>query len=288
MPAQWPRSFRDDLGQEFTFEKPVQRIVSIAPAATEIVFALGLESRLVGVTDFCDYPPEATHKPHVGGYTDPSIEKIVALKPDVVLAMHGVPEDLVRRLESLGVSLFGLNPRSIQEVLQAIATIGDMGGADEATDKLVAQLGSRIEAVTARQQELPTKPRVLYVVDAQQGYVAGPGTFIDDIISRAGGTNIASEAQSEWPKLSPEFVLERDPQIIFTSLHHAQAGRSAEDPVGLFTKRAGWSQTSAVRAGHVVFIDDDLVTLPGPRLVDGLEVMARAISEVASRPPRSS
>jgi len=276
----WPRTFRDDMGSEFTLDGPAQRIVSLAPAATEIIYAFGIESRLVGRTDFCDYPPAAKQKPSVGGYTNPNIERIVDLKPDLVLAMHGLPQELADRLTQLGLRVYGANEGSADEVLESIVTVGDLTGAEEPARRLTNSMRERLAAIAAAGKGASRRCRAVYVVDAESGHVAGPGTFVDDLLTRAGATNIASDALTSWPKLSPEAVAEGDPEIIFVGTAPQAPERSAERLAEVLAGKPGWSPTTAVRNRRVVGVDEDLVTLPGPRLVEGLEAMAKAVRAV--------
>ena len=268
------------MGNEFTLAAPVRRVVSLAPAATEIMYALGAEGRLVGRTDFCDYPPAAKQKPSVGGYTNPNVERIVDLKPDLVLAMHGLPQELVDRLTSLGLQVYGGNAASVDDVLRFITSVGELTDTEASADRLTRTMQARLAAVAARTTAAPRRCRAAYVVDAESGHVAGPHTFVDDLLTRAGATNIAGSAATSWPKLSPEAVLEADPELILVGTSPEAPERSAQRLAQVLATKPGWSETTAVRDGRVVGVDEDLVTLPGPRLVDGLEAVAKAVQEV--------
>ncbi len=268
----YPLAVTDDLGRQLTLARRPERIVSLAPSNTEILFALGLGERVVGVTDYCDYPPEAKAKEKVGGFRDPSIEKIVALKPDLVLATGGVQRETVAQLEKLGVPVFVLDPRTVDGVLGSIRTVARLAGIPAAGEPLAESLQRRIDAVRARTAGLPedARPAVFYEVWPDKLRTAGPGSFIHDLIELAGGRNVAADTGQPYPEFSVESLVAADPAVIITPFE--QTARDLAQG-----RRPGWQGIRAVREGRVVVVDQDLVSRPGPRLVDGLEAFARAI-----------
>ena len=208
-----PRTFVDDLGRKLYLAKVPNRLVSLAPSITETLYAIGLGDRVVGVTDFCDYPPDARSKPKVG-YARPNLETIVALQPDLVLA----PQDFIRpdvlgKLEQLKIPTFIVEAKTVEDIASRIQTIGRMLGQPESGDRVAMELRGRVNALKARTQAL-SRPRVLYVLNSQPLITVGPGSFIDQLIEMAGGANVAARALSPYPRLSMEAVLAHDPEVI--------------------------------------------------------------------------
>jgi len=273
--AAFPVTITDDVGRTVTVEKTPTKIVSLAPSNTEILFALGLGPNVVGVTDFCDYPSEAKQKPKMGGIKA-SVEKIVAAGPDLVLAIaetQGAPE-VALKLQELNVKVVVLGPKDIGGILASIQLVGKATGKVDEANKLVAEIKAKIDGVVGKVKGAATKPRVMYELDATdpaKPYVPGPGSFIDALISMAGGSNIAADAKLQWAQLSLEEVVKKDPEIII--LGDANYGTTPEQ----VKQRPGWSNLTAVKKGAVKPIDDNLISRPGPRIGDGLEALAKII-----------
>lgn len=282
----WPRSFTDDLGQVVTLPAPPRRIVSIAPGFTETIFALGEGQRLVGRSDFCYYPPEALEVPSVGGMTTPSIEAIVGLAPDLVLAVRGVPPEVIESLRSAGVAVIALDPQTVDALIASVRTIGEILGAEERAEALATQMQARRDAVAARAKEVfadRPRPSVLFLVELDPIFAAGPGSFVDDMIRVAGGRNAVAEAggnPSPWPQLGLEAILSADPDIIVGALEGH--GEEQRDLLARLRARIGWRELSAVRAGRVYPVDPDLTVRTGPRVIEGLELLARIIQGPAA------
>jgi iron complex transport system substrate-binding protein len=258
------KTYTDELGRTVQIVQAPERIISLAPSVTETLFALGLGERVVGVTTYCDYPPEAKTKVNIGDTQRPSLEKIVALKPDLVIASTSSQlESFVRSIEAAKIPIYVSNPRNLEETLTSIQTIGDIAGAGEKAQALVAALRARIEAVQVRAASRE-KPKVFLVLGAEPLITVGGKTFINDLISRAGGLSISADESSDYPQYSFETVIVRRPEIIFL-----QAGDD-KLPERL-------QQTPAALQGRVYHMDDDLLLRPGPRIVDGLEQLAAKI-----------
>lgn len=264
----------DDMGRPFDFATPPQRIVSPAPSITETLFALGLDNSIVGVSDYCDYPAAAKTKPSVGGYFDPSLEAIVALKPDLVLT-DGYSETPYGQLESLGIPVVVLQPADINGIYHDIQLLGNITGTEQSAEQLISNMQGSIDSTVSIVGNATTRPRVFYVYDASdttKPWTAGPGSFIDDLINLAGGKNVAGNATGPWVQFSMEELAESDPEIIILdstmgtmiSLEQLQ-----ELPV--------WQDLTAVKEGQVYTIDGDLVDRTGPRIVQGLEDLAKFI-----------
>lgn len=273
--AGFPLTITDDTGRKVTIDKEPQKIVSLAPSNTEILFALGLGENVVGVTDFCDYPAEAKTKPKMGGIK-PSLEKIVATQPDLVLAIAetaGAPE-IATKLEGLKVKVIVLGPKNLDDIMASIELVGQATGREDQAAILVADIKSKVDGVIAKAKTATSKPRVMYELDATdpaKPYTPGPGSFMDALIGMAGGSNIAADAKMQWAQLSLEEVVKKDPEIII--LGDANYGVTPDQ----VKQRPGWSNITAVKNGNVKPIDDNLVSRPGPRIGDGLQALAKLI-----------
>ncbi|ADL08179.1 ABC transporter substrate-binding protein [Thermosediminibacter oceani] len=270
----YPVKIKDQMGREVVIEKEPERIVSLAPSNTEILFALSLGDKVVGVTDYCDYPEEAKKKEKIGGFADPNMEKVISLKPDLVIAtsMHEKP---VTKLEELNIPVIVLNPKNIDEIFGAIELIGRATNKVQQAEELVSGLKNRIKAVEDRVSSIPTdkRPQVFYELWHSPITTAGPGTFVHDLIEKAGGRNIAADAEKEYPEYSQEMVIAKNPDIIIYS-YHGNNGQSSEQDI---SNRPGWKNIKAVKEGKVFYVDEDILQLPTPRLVDGLEQLAKII-----------
>jgi iron complex transport system substrate-binding protein len=262
--AEGDHVFVDEQGRSVKINPEPHRIISLAPSVTETLFALGLGDRIVGVTSYCDYPPEAAQKERVGDTLRPGMEKIVALKPDLVIASTASQlEQFVRRLDELGVPIYVTNPRGIDDVLASIERIGEITGAEERAVELTRALRARIDATEQRVAPLE-KQRVLFILGTEPLITAGATSFVTDLITRAGGKSISDDAPGDYPQYSLETAVAKQPEVIFL-----QAGES-ELPSRL-------KQTPAARSGRVYRLNDDLLLRPGPRIVEGLEQMAEKI-----------
>ncbi|MDI6894760.1 MAG: cobalamin-binding protein [Bacillota bacterium] len=274
-PAPFPLTITDGTGRQVTVPAQPQRIISLAPSCTETVFALGLGSKVVGVDKFSNYPPEAQTLEKVGGFSDPSVEKIAALKPELILgtSMH---KKVLPQLEALGIPVVLLDPKDVDGVLADIQTVGRLTGATEAAGKLASDVRNRITRVKDKiDASVPgdQRPWVYYEVYSEPIMTVGPHTLIHQLIELAGGRNIAYDAQTDYPEFSSEAVIQRNPAvIIFPSFHG-----SASLTVDKLKARPGWAAIAAVKNGRVHAIDADIISRPGPRIADAVEELARII-----------
>jgi len=265
-----PRLVTDDLGRTVNIEKVPQRIVSLTPSITEILFALDLGDKVVGVTDACDYPQEALAKPKVGAYFATSLETIINQNPDIVLSDGH--DSVYEQLESLGVTVVVIQPQSIDGLLLDIELVGQITDNEEEAEELVAEMKRRIDAIAAETTGVE-KPTVFYVVDASdpaKPWTAGAGSFIDALISLAGGDNIAA-TEDQYTQFSLEALVSADPGMIIGPTSHGTSFLPD------FASLSGWKEMSAVKEGKVYLIEADLISRSGPRIVEGLEEMARII-----------
>ncbi len=261
----------DDLGRTVTVTKPLTRIVSLAPNITEILYAIGADSILAGVTDYCDYPSQAKQKPHMGGMINPNIETIVGTHPDLVLmSVEGNSRLDFEKLEKLSIPVFATNPRTIEGVMKSILDIGTLTGAGQKAERFVAELRSRrdsIVAITRRQG----RSRVLLVISLTPLMVAGSGSFVNELITDAGGINLGTAGKGSYPIFSREEILRLQPdEIILTS--------DIAIPLDQLLQRfPEWRTLHAVQQNAVSTIDASLISRPGPRVIDGLGRLARII-----------
>lgn len=267
-----PATIIDDMGRAVSINEIPERIVSHVPPITEIVFALGLGDKVVGVSDYCDYPGEAKLKPSVGNYYNPSIENIVALNPDLVLT-DGHSES-IKQLDSLGITYLVIDPKDIDGIFHDIELLGKVTGVEGRAEKLIKDMRERVAQVMARVKDAP-RPKVFYIIDAtdlNNPWTAGPGSFVDSLIAMAGGQNIV-QAQGAWLQYNVEQVVSSDPEIIILPAEHGTAFTSPE----VLRGHPAWREISAVKLNKIYIIEGDLVDGYGPRLVQGLEEIAKLI-----------
>ena len=262
-----PECIFDDLGRLICLNETPERIISLAPSNTEILFALGLGDKVAGVTSWCDYPPEALGKEQVGEYDTPDIEKIVALNPDLILVSYGTSMEVINSMVGLGLTVFGIRSTDLDDVLNDIRTIGELTDMEMEAQALTSEMESRIQAVIDQTTELEQWPKVFYLFDTYGGlWTVGQGTFIHELIEKAGGVNICQNLTG-YTIITLEEVIARNPEIII-------AGEWAYDWAINATELAS---TNASQTDRIFTCDDDLVQRPGPRLVDGLEWFAHFI-----------
>lgn len=272
-----PLVLTDGLGRQVSFDQPAQRIVSLAPSNTEILFALGAGGQVVGRDQFSDYPSQAQSVAAVGGDTGAfNTEAILALKPDLVLASQLSPAEQVNALEDLGLKVYLLpNPTTLEEMFGTLSLVGQITGRQAEAQALVEQLTSRVNVVDEKLAGVNGRPLVFYELDATDinaPYTAGPGTFIDLLIGRAGGINLGGKLTDAYPQVSIEKLLVDNPQVII--LGDSTWGGVTPEAV---MARESWSGLQAVQEGQVYSFDENLVVRPGPRLVDGLEALAKLL-----------
>jgi len=267
--ASGPVTVTDDSGHQVTLAKPAVRVVSLAPANTEIAFALGAGGKLVAGTTYDDYPAAARALPKIGDFQSPSVEKIVSFQPDLVLATGGIQTGLRTKLENLGIKVFVVNPATLDAVYTDLTSLGRLMGVSPQATKVVADMKQRAAAFEQKVAGL-SKPTVFVEIYSKPLMTAGTGTFIDNLVTLAGGTNIGDAAGSGYPSFSSEVLFKDNPDV-----YVATTGSMAS-PVQI-AKRSGYSGLKAVKDGRVYVIDDNLLVRPGPRLVDGLEQLAQMI-----------
>lgn len=270
LPAGWARAevFVDQVGRRVDIPAPPQRIVSLMPSITEIVFALGAGSRVKGVTLYSNEPPAAAELPKVGSYVHPDLEKIISLKPDLCLAARdGNPRHIVDKITELGIPVYSIDPRNLAEIMESIMLLGKVLENEEQARDLVQQMQRKIAAATRRVAQAGNRPRVFFQIDASPLVSAGSNTFIDQLITQAGGVNLAA-GPTAYPRYSWEDVLLMQPEVVIIA---SMAGGYSEEELKEAWRR--WPEVPAVRNNRLYVVKADLFDRPTPRLADGLELL---------------
>ncbi len=266
----------DGLGRTVKLSQPAQHIVSLAPSNTEILFAIGAGQQVAGRDMFSDYPEAAKSLPDIGGSMGEfSLEQIVALKPDLVLAAELNTPEQVKAFENLGLTVYYLkNPTTLEGLYTNLETVGKLTGHEADATTLIKSLQVRVAAVDAKMATVSDRPSVFYELDSSdpaKPYTAGPGSYIDLLIARAGGSNVGAALEGQWAQMSLEQLVVANPHFIL--LGDAAYGAT---PKSLAT-RPGWETLSAIKENRVLAFDDNTVSRPGPRLIDGLEALAKIL-----------
>lgn len=267
----------DGMGREVTLEQAPARIVSLAPSNSELLFAVDAGDQVVGVTKYCSYPPEAcADKEVIGGYSAKSIsvEKILALQPDLVLAAGKIHQPVIDALEQQDIPVIALTARTFDDVYANIELVGRLTGHEAEAATVIADMQAQVEEVTAKVATIPADQRlkVFWEVWDEPLMTAGPGTFIGQMIELAGGINIFADVQEDYPKISAEEVVQRNPDAILGPSKHSDKLTADQ-----LAQRPGWAEIKAVQDGRIHLIDGDIVSRPGPRLAQGLQAMAAAL-----------
>ncbi|MBN2141629.1 MAG: cobalamin-binding protein [Desulfovibrionaceae bacterium] len=266
------RGLVDQTGRRVLVPARPCRVVCLAPSVTEIAFALGGAKLLVGATSFSDHPPEALALPRVGSYARPDVERILALRPDLCLAVRdGNPLEVVDRLEELGVPVFAVDPRSLAGVVEAVRAVALALGLPDQGEVLARSMEARLARVRGIASRAGSRPRVLYQIGASPMVTAGTGTFMHEMIGLAGGENAAA-GLAGYPVLSWEEAVRLSPEVVIVPSMPREGGLDET-----LRRWREWPGVPAVAAGRIYAADSDLLDRPGPRLVDGLELLARLI-----------
>jgi iron complex transport system substrate-binding protein len=274
------RDVTDELGRKIQIPQNIHRVVSLAPSITETLYALGVQDRLVGDSDYCDYPPEAKQKPHVGGTISPSIETIASLHPDVVLVNKGINRlDTVNSLASLGIPSYAFDPHSVAEILTSTQRLADLLGAGLVGDTLATELRRQLAETHERVAPYPPR-RVLYVVWPQPLISIGQDTFMADALRYSGAISIVNEPQS-WPQISLEEVAKEQPEfLVFSGSHMA----SASVNIDTLAESPGWRILNAVR-DHRYANTSDAIERTSPRIVSAIADLAKQFHPEAFNAP---
>jgi iron complex transport system substrate-binding protein len=271
-PCPFCEVFRDSLGREVDLDKSPERIVSLAPNVTEILYFLGLGDRVVGVTRFSDYPPEAAKKPSVGSYIDLNVEKIIGLSPDLVIGtVSGNEEGIIALLQQAGIKSYIINARNVREIIGTIIAVGRVCGISDRAEQLASGLNRRVERVMEKTMRVE-RPMVLLQINLRPIMTINSESFLHDLVIIAGGENLSADNRVRYPRISLEEVIRKKPDIIIIS--SMERGGRFEDARQEWMQ---WDSIPAVKDKKVYLIDSDLIDRPSHRIVDGLEEMARII-----------
>jgi len=263
----FPVTITDDAGREVTLEAEPESIVSLAPANTEMLFAIGAGGRVTGVTTYDDYPAEVKELPKVGDFVQPNMEAIAAAKPDLVVATTGVQADVLKKLEDLGATVVAIDPQSLDGVYEDITELGQVTGTSEAADKLVADMKADVASVTEAVKG--REVRTTFVEIGQNPlFTVGAKTLIGELVTLAGGRNVV--AQEGYVPYSLEQLVKDNPYVYLSTKG------SMSDPEDIAV-RPGYEQLAAVEQGRIYLLDDNLVSRPGPRIAEGLKQIAQGI-----------
>ncbi len=268
--ASTTREVTDEAGRKVTIPVTIERIISLAPNLTEIVYAIGAGDRLVGNTEYCDYPAEAKQVAKIGDTMHPSVERIIALKPQIVLVSTASQlEAFTKQLEEQRIAVYVTNPRSLEEIFSSITALGDMFGKAEQAGSLTARLRQRTDDVEAALKKT-TPVRVFYQVAGEPLYTIGREGYLTDLVRRAGGVSVTADLPGAFPRYSDEAALSARPEAIILPTGGSMGNANS-------TVAGPFRDSPAVRNSRVYKINDDHLSRPGPRLVDGLEELAHAL-----------
>lgn len=259
------------------------RIVSLSPSATEILFALGVGNSVVGATTYCNYPAAAKRIERVGGFGTPNVEKVLSLKPQLVVAAGFERPDTVKALEESGIRVVDVQAKSFEELFEAILRTGRAAHRSRQAEELVARMRAELATLARERQAAPSRPapRVFVEIWDSPLMTVGRTSFLDDVIARAGGVNVAHDLPQPHPRINAEKVIQWDPQVILV----AHMARPRESSAG-YAGRIGWDGISAVKQGRIIRdIPTDLLLRPGPRLIDGVKALAARLHDVSAQPP---
>lgn len=274
-PGGFPLRLKDDLKREVVIKSKPQRIISLAPSLTEILFALGLEKRIVGVTSFCNYPANAKKKGKVGSYSNPNLEKIISLRPDLVLATQGNPLSLIKRLEKLKITTFAVDPQDVGEVIKTIKKIARITSAVRKGRKLTNKMEKKLKRIVSRTKGRSEndKPKVFLMLWDNPLISAGDKTLLHNLVILAGGRNVAAGSPSNYPIYNVERLLKQDPDVLIL----IGMGKDWQYKLKQIKKNKILRELKAVKKNKIYLIDPDLVNRPGPRIIKGLEKLSKII-----------
>lgn len=269
----YPLTVKDGYGTEFTFESAPQRIVSLAPSETEGLFALGLDEQVVGVSDNDDYPESVKDKPRMGGF-QVNVEAVVAAQPDLVLAGSLVGDETVKSLSDLGLKVFRSNAKTMEEVMANIRLVGQITDRQKEAGEVTGQMQAELDKVKEAVGKLPADQKKKVYIEFSPGWTVGKGEFMDEMITLAGGENVASDLTG-WNEINEENIIKANPDVILYAKSVVdENNRTLAD---IIKSRGGWDQITAVKEGRIIGLDDNLLSRPGPRVTKGLIDVANAI-----------
>ncbi len=282
--AETPQVPRDAFGFILPSGPPPRRIVSLSPNLTEMLFAIGVgRERIAGVTRYCDYPPETAGLPRIGGIVDPSVEGILSLHPDLVLATRGNPTAVLDRLRAAGLNVFAFDSQDgierVLETMRSLLTIASPADTARAR-RTVRAFASNLACLKRLAGEIPVdaRPSLYYFDPASPDWTAGPHTHVNEVMALAGGRNVAEDAPAAWPRYSVEALIGKQPDVIVVAAQGADTSAASRDAVlASMRDRPGWRGLSAVREGRLCFVPADWLLRPGPRVLLAVSQLGRCL-----------
>nr|WP_090894519.1 ABC transporter substrate-binding protein [Paenibacillus sp. OK076] len=271
--TQYPLTVTDATGESFTFDKAPAKIVSVSPAETESLFALGLDEQIVGVSDYDDYPEAATTKPKMGGVSKPNEESIIAAEADIVFTGISMSKESVKKLRDLGITIFKTDPKSVDDVINNIETFGKITDHQEKAQEIITQMKKDVADVTEAVKAVKPEEKKKVYVEFSPGWTVGKGEFMDELITLAGGNNVASDLTG-WNQINEENIIASNPDVILYANDVVENNKTLDQ---IIKARSGWDQITAVKNDAVIGLDANLLSRPGPRVTQGLKEVAKAI-----------
>lgn len=266
----YPFTFTDSLGDEVTVEEEPEKIISLSPSNTEILFAVGAGERVIGRTDYCSYPEEASEVESIGTYTSPNTELIISMEPDIVFASDYVDDSIRQQVEAAGAKMVVFSAASVEGVEELILQAGEILNLNENAREVVGSMDARLKKI---QESVPSEGEGKSVfIDIGSFYSAGPGSLLDDMLNQIGAVNVAADTGETWPQLSVESIVEKNPDV-YISLYTAQEE---------LDKTAGLKDLDCMKGDSFIYFQEfsnesDMIQRAGPRVVDGIEVLADRI-----------
>jgi len=271
----YPLTVKDATGEEITFKEAPKKIISISPAETESLFALGLDEQIVGVSDFDDYPTAATTKPKMGGLYKPNEEAIIAAQPDLVLTGISMSVEAAKHLRDLGITIFKTDPKSVDDVISNIEVFGQITDHQAEAKTVVNKMKQERDEVTEAVKSLTPEQKKKVYIEFSLGWTVGSGEFLNELITLAGGVNVAADTVG-WNEISEEKIINDNPDVILFSKNVVD-DKTKKKLDEIIKARSGWDQITAVKNNTIYGLEDNLVSRPGPRVTEGLKEIASAI-----------
>ncbi|MHA6252602.1 ABC transporter substrate-binding protein [Oceanobacillus sp. CAU 1775] len=273
--TEYPYTVTDLTGTEIVFEKEPERIVSVSTSDTEILFALGLDERIYGVSDFDNFPEAANDKPKMGGVVEPNIEAILAQEPDLIVTGTSISPDVVEKIRELDLIIYQSDAKNTEEILASILEMGKITNKQSEAEALVADMKEKIESIKEKVAEIPEEEKKSVYIEYNPGWTVGAGEYMTELIEMAGGINIAAD-ESGWIQVNEEKIIQDDPEVILhaANLVDHDTGMELSE---LIKERSGWEKITAIQEDRLVPIDEDIMSRNGPRIVELLQIIAEGI-----------
>ncbi|WP_141692728.1 ABC transporter substrate-binding protein [Paenibacillus pectinilyticus] len=271
----YPLKVKDATGKEFTFDKAPEKIASVSPAETEALYALGLEANIVGVSDYDDYPEAAKSKPKLGSITKPNVEAVIASNANIIFTGISMNPESVEKLRAMNINVFKVEPKTLDDVINNIELYGQITDHQDQAEKIVSKMKADRKKVVDAVKDVKQENKKKVYIEFAPGWTVGSGEFMDELINISGGINVAADKAS-WYEISEEKIIQQNPNVILfaNGVVDTKSKKSLDE---IIRTRGGWDAIDAVKNKHVVGLDQNLLSRPGPRLTDGLLEMAKGI-----------